>query len=168
MSQPRLGTDIAKDGVNTAPLVFVGLSATVCSPEGGRVGAMCCRAPVERSVADISALDVTAFGDCKPTLKASVQMFLAFVGDVHGCVRHAMTAVLALQHHERHPLDLIIQIGDVGAFPSPDRLGPVDRAYVEANTPRAMVSACCPETKVRATHFGGSGRWADPGREREP
>lgn len=66
-------------------------------------------------------------------------MFLAFVGDVHGCVRHAMTAVLALQHHECRLLDLVIQVGDFGAFPNPDRLGPVDRAYVEANPPQGDV-----------------------------
>lgn len=66
-------------------------------------------------------------------------MFLAFVGDVHGCVYHAITAVLAVQHHERRLLDVVIQVGDFGAFPSPDRLGPVDRAYVEANPPQGDV-----------------------------
>lgn len=60
-------------------------------------------------------------------------MLIAFIGDVHGCVLHAMSAVLALEHHENRRLDVVVQVGDFGAFPSPDRLQPVDKAYVAAN-----------------------------------
>ena len=60
-------------------------------------------------------------------------MLVAFIGDVHGCVLHAMSAVLALEHHENRRLDAVVQVGDFGAFSSPDRLPPVDQEYVTAN-----------------------------------
>ncbi len=60
-------------------------------------------------------------------------MLVAFIGDVHGCVLHAMSAVLALEYHENRRLDAVVQVGDFGAFPTPDRLQPVDKEYVTAN-----------------------------------
>ena len=42
-------------------------------------------------------------------------MRIAFVGDVHGCIYHCLAALLRL--HARHPLDAILQAGDLGAWP---------------------------------------------------
>lgn len=57
-------------------------------------------------------------------------MLIAFVGDVHGCVLHAMAALLRLERAEDHRPDAVVQVGDFGAFPGPDRLESVDREYV--------------------------------------
>lgn len=52
-------------------------------------------------------------------------MKIGFVGDIHGRVFHTLAAVLAWQSILNKKLDLVIQVGDFGAFPEPDRL---DRA----------------------------------------
>lgn len=39
-------------------------------------------------------------------------MRIAFLGDVHGCVQHAVAAVRVLN------VNLAIQIGDLGAYPN--------------------------------------------------
>lgn len=57
-------------------------------------------------------------------------VLIAFLGDVHGCVLHAMAALLALQHAEERQLDAVVQVGDFSAFPNPDRLQPVDCEYI--------------------------------------
>jgi len=54
-------------------------------------------------------------------------MRIAFLGDVHGCVHHAATAVRALD------VDLAIQIGDLGAYPSYADLPAEDREFVDTN-----------------------------------
>lgn len=54
-------------------------------------------------------------------------MRIAFLGDVHGCVRHATSVVNTLD------VDLAIQVGDLGAYPSLDALPAGDRAFVDAN-----------------------------------
>lgn len=48
-------------------------------------------------------------------------MKIAFVGDVHGCVLHALGAVVMLARHLAIRLDAVIQVGDLGAFPGPER-----------------------------------------------
>ncbi|WP_157974058.1 metallophosphoesterase [Desertihabitans aurantiacus] len=53
-------------------------------------------------------------------------MQIAILGDVHGCVRHAATVVGALG------VDVAIQVGDLGAYPSIDALPDGDRAFVDA------------------------------------
>jgi Icc-related predicted phosphoesterase len=59
-------------------------------------------------------------------------MKLAFIGDVHGRVLHALGALLALQQHRGIRLDAAIQVGDLGAYPAPDRMdGPSRRFLAE-------------------------------------
>lgn len=60
-------------------------------------------------------------------------MLIAFIGDVHGCVFHAMVAVLALQQAQGRRLDAIVQVGDFSAFPSRDRLATVDGEYIASS-----------------------------------
>lgn len=54
-------------------------------------------------------------------------MRIAFLGDVHGCVQHAVAVVNALD------VDLAIQVGDLGAYPSYPALPAADRGFVDAN-----------------------------------
>lgn len=54
-------------------------------------------------------------------------MRIAFLGDVHGCVRHAAAAVRALD------ADMAIQVGDLGAYPGYADLPDDDREFVDAN-----------------------------------
>lgn len=58
-------------------------------------------------------------------------MKIALIGDVHGRVYHTLAAVLALQAKLQEPLDLVIQVGDLGAFPDPERLDEATRRYAE-------------------------------------
>ncbi|MBE1532120.1 metallophosphoesterase family protein [Actinomadura algeriensis] len=48
-------------------------------------------------------------------------MKVAFVGDVHGCVLHALGAAVMLGRHRGIRLDAVVQVGDLGAFPGPER-----------------------------------------------
>lgn len=48
-------------------------------------------------------------------------MKIAFLGDVHGCVLHALGAAVLLQRRRAIRLDAVIQVGDLGAYPSPER-----------------------------------------------
>jgi Icc-related predicted phosphoesterase len=54
-------------------------------------------------------------------------MRVAFIGDVHGCVQQCAAAVSALS------VDLAIQVGDLGAYPSYADLPAEDREFVDAN-----------------------------------
>ena len=47
-------------------------------------------------------------------------MKIAFLGDLHGRVFHAMAALVKWQREHNEKLDLIIQAGDFGAYPYPD------------------------------------------------
>lgn len=47
-------------------------------------------------------------------------MRIAFLGDLHGRVFHALAALIKWQNAHNQVLDLIIQAGDFGAYPYPD------------------------------------------------
>ncbi|MGP3970000.1 metallophosphoesterase family protein [Streptomyces sp. 6N223] len=61
-------------------------------------------------------------------------MKVAFFGDVHGCVLHALGAAVMLQHRRSIQLDAVIQVGDLGAFPSPERWDEASHRFA-ANSP---------------------------------
>ena len=104
-----------------------------------RRGAMCCRTRVKDRCSTSQRWRRLRSGSDHHSLKASETVLIAFVGDVHGCVLHAMSAVLALEHHEGRRLDAVVQVGDFGAFPSVDRLQPVDREYLTSSPAQADV-----------------------------
>ncbi len=54
-------------------------------------------------------------------------MRIAFIGDVHGCVQQCAAAVSALR------VELAIQVGDLGAYPSYSALPAEDREFVDTN-----------------------------------
>lgn len=47
-------------------------------------------------------------------------MKIAFLGDIHGRIFHALTVLVKWQQVHGEKLDLIIQAGDLGAYPYPD------------------------------------------------
>jgi Icc-related predicted phosphoesterase len=47
-------------------------------------------------------------------------MKIAFVGDIHGRVFHAIATIIKWQTINNQKLDMIIQVGDLGAYPKPD------------------------------------------------
>jgi Icc-related predicted phosphoesterase len=64
-------------------------------------------------------------------------MKIAFIGDVHGCVLHALGALVALQNHRGIQLNAAIQVGDLGAYPTPERLDRPSRRFVAENPAQA-------------------------------
>ncbi|RAY13696.1 hypothetical protein DPM19_18710 [Actinomadura craniellae] len=56
-------------------------------------------------------------------------MKIAFIGDVHGCALHALGAVVLLQARRGIRLDAVIQVGDLGAYPSPERFDESSRRF---------------------------------------
>ncbi|GAA3986984.1 hypothetical protein GCM10023085_81310 [Actinomadura viridis] len=56
-------------------------------------------------------------------------MKVAFFGDVHGCVLHALGAAVMLKRHRGIRPDALIQVGDLGAYPSPDRWDDPSRRF---------------------------------------
>lgn len=64
-------------------------------------------------------------------------MKIAFIGDVHGCVLHALGALVALQRHRGIRLDAAIQVGDLGAYPTPERMDDPSRRFAAENPAQA-------------------------------
>lgn len=56
-------------------------------------------------------------------------MNIAFVGDVHGCVLHVLGAAVLLQERRGIRLDAVIQVGDLGAYSSAERLDESSRRF---------------------------------------
>src|SRR5581483_5896407 len=59
-------------------------------------------------------------------------MLIGFIGDVHGQVFHALAAVATWQIENGRRFDLLIQVGDVGAYPDPARMDAASRRYLAA------------------------------------
>ncbi|MBO0882693.1 MAG: metallophosphoesterase [Mycobacterium sp.] len=57
-------------------------------------------------------------------------MRLALLGDVHGCVFHALAAIAGLRKHRGLDIDATIQLGDLGAYAAYDRLPAEDRDFI--------------------------------------
>jgi Icc-related predicted phosphoesterase len=60
-------------------------------------------------------------------------MKVAFIGDVHGHVRHMLGALVLLQQHRGLRLDAAIQVGDMGAYPTPERMDAPSRRFAAEN-----------------------------------
>ncbi|MDI2124643.1 metallophosphoesterase family protein [Yinghuangia seranimata] len=56
-------------------------------------------------------------------------MKIAFLGDVHGCVLHALGAAVMLQARRGVRLDAVVQVGDLGAYPTPERYDEPSRRF---------------------------------------
>ena len=64
-------------------------------------------------------------------------MRVAFFGDVHGRVLHALGAAVMLQQRRGIRLDALIQVGDLGSFPSLERLDDATRRFIVGNPAEA-------------------------------
>ncbi|GAA2410085.1 hypothetical protein GCM10010191_18480 [Actinomadura vinacea] len=60
-------------------------------------------------------------------------MKIAFFGDVHGCVLHALGAAVMLSTRRGIRLDALVQVGDLGAFPTPERMDEPSRRFGAKN-----------------------------------
>lgn len=61
-------------------------------------------------------------------------MLIGFLGDVHGRVFHALAALATCQAETGRPFDLLVQVGDIGAFPDQERMeamDPTTRVHLE-------------------------------------
>jgi Icc-related predicted phosphoesterase len=58
-------------------------------------------------------------------------MLIGFVGDVHGRVFHMVVALVMWQRMYGRRFDLIVQVGDMGAYPSAERMDSATRSYLE-------------------------------------
>src|SRR5690242_4132812 len=67
-------------------------------------------------------------------------MLIGFVGDVHGQVFHALAAVVAWQQERDWQFDLLVQVGDMGAYPDPTRMEAASRRYLAAEPSQADFS----------------------------
>ena len=57
-------------------------------------------------------------------------MRIAFFGDVHGCVLHALGAAVLLAARRGVRPDALVQVGDLGAFPTPERMDESSRRFL--------------------------------------
>ena len=64
-------------------------------------------------------------------------MIIGFIGDVHGQVFHALAVAATWQAINRKRFDLLIQLGDLGAFPSEDRMDAATQRYVALDPSQA-------------------------------
>lgn len=60
-------------------------------------------------------------------------MKIAFLGDVHGCVRHALGAAVMLQARRGIRLDAVVQVGDLGAYPTTERYDEPTRRFAQGH-----------------------------------
>jgi Icc-related predicted phosphoesterase len=57
-------------------------------------------------------------------------MLIGFVGDVHGRVFHMLAALATWQRQTGRRFDLIVQVGDMGAYPNPEQTDAATRSYM--------------------------------------
>lgn len=67
-------------------------------------------------------------------LKGGTALKIAFAGDIHGRMFHMLAVLAAWQQIEQEELDLIVQVGDLGAFPVPDEAIRASRFAMEDPT----------------------------------
>lgn len=63
-------------------------------------------------------------------------MRIGFMGDVHGLAFHAL-AIAGIWQREGANLDLLIQVGDMGAYPDPTRTDEASARYLEVDPAQA-------------------------------
>jgi Icc-related predicted phosphoesterase len=77
-------------------------------------------------------------------------MLIGFVGDTHGRVFHALAVLAMWQRSAGRRFDLIIQVGDLGAFPDLGRVDEATRRYLAADPSEAEFSELVAATDARA------------------
>jgi len=77
-------------------------------------------------------------------------MLIGFIGDVHGQVFHMLAAVTTWQQQTGRTFDLLIQVGDMGAFPDPARMDAASARYLATEPSQADFSRLLPMKGVGA------------------
>ena len=77
-------------------------------------------------------------------------MLIGFVGDVHGLVYHALALVTTWQRKTGKKLDLVVQVGDMGAYPTLDSIDEAGRRHVELDPAQADFSRLLQADGTRA------------------
>jgi Calcineurin-like phosphoesterase len=67
-------------------------------------------------------------------------VLVGFIGDVHGRVFHALAAVITWRREAGRRVDLLIQVGDLGAFPDPGQVDEATARYHAADPAEADLS----------------------------
>ncbi len=67
-------------------------------------------------------------------------MLVGFVGDVHGPAYHVVALISTWQRVTQNNLDIIVQVGDMGAYPILDRMDESDRRHLELDPAQADFS----------------------------
>lgn len=67
-------------------------------------------------------------------------MLIGFVGDVHGLVYHAIALVATWQRKTAKKLSMVVQVGDMGAYPTLDRMDEPGRRHVAIDPAQADFS----------------------------
>ena len=80
-------------------------------------------------------------------------MLVAFVGDLHGRVFHAIAAVATWQRRFGRQFDLVVQVGDLGAFPNLDRIEPATDPHLAADPAEADFARLLKATGERAARL---------------
>ena len=77
-------------------------------------------------------------------------MLIGFVGDVHGLVYHAIALVATWQRKTGKKLDMVVQVGDMGAYPTLDSLDEPTRLHAAIDPAQADFSRLLQATDLRA------------------
>ena len=80
---------------------------------------------------------------------ARTDMIVGFIGDVHVHVFHAIALAATWQEVTSRRFDLLIQVGDLGAFPDPERMDAATLRYLAADPPNADFRLYWPENCVK-------------------
>src|SRR5262245_10816205 len=67
-------------------------------------------------------------------------MLVGFLGDIHGRIFLAAAAVATWQHQTGRTFDLLIQVGDMGAYPDLDCVDPATDTYLSLDPTEADFS----------------------------
>ncbi len=73
-------------------------------------------------------------------MSAGEGVLVGFVGDVHGRVFHMLAALATCQTELSRQFDLMIQVGDLGAYPDPARMDAFTLRYMELDPSEADFS----------------------------
>jgi hypothetical protein len=80
-------------------------------------------------------------------------MTIGLLGDIHGRIKLALTGLLAWQSHMGRPFDLIVQVGDMGAFPTDMSIDSETRSYAALDPTERDFGRMLSATGTDGEHF---------------
>ena len=82
-------------------------------------------------------------------------MLVGFVGDVHGLAFHVIALIATWQRVANKKLDIIVQVGDMGAYPSPERMDESSQRHMALDPAQADFSRLLQADGLRAERLRG-------------